>query len=106
MTVIALSHLTLAMPYQVGTTSRSGNPWAGGSGWPLASQARMTPSSMASSMGSARSKWWCTPRSMPSSWPVKTTSTASSRSPASSRIGLSGVPVYSKTPIASWNHGT
>src|SRR3954447_4552563 len=55
MTVIDFRYLTLVIPYQVGTMRRRGKPWCGSSGWPFASQARITPSASASLTGSARS---------------------------------------------------
>src|SRR3954449_10038624 len=91
MTVIDLRYLTLVIPYQVGTMSRRGKPWCGNSGWPLASQARITPSASASLTGRARSKWCRTPRSKPWSWPVKTASTAaSSRPPEVEAVVMAG----------------
>jgi hypothetical protein len=44
----AVSHFTLVIPYQPGTTSRSGNPCCGGSGAPFIAYARITSSPIAS----------------------------------------------------------
>lgn len=49
-----VSHFTLAIPYQPGTMSRTGKPWAGGSGSPFIRNASTTSSRCASATGSAR----------------------------------------------------
>ena len=54
-TVICASHFTFVIPYQPGTTSRSGKPCCGGSGVPFSSYASTRPASIASRSGRLRS---------------------------------------------------
>jgi hypothetical protein len=93
-TVIARSHFTDAMPYQLGTTRRSGKPCSGERGSPFAAQANITSGCIASATGRLRSNACSTPKSTPLSQPVKSTSTASSSRPACWSSGARGVPVH------------
>ena len=102
-TVIRVSHFTFVMPYQPGTTSRSGKPCWGGSGAPFISKAS-SPSS-ASAIGSERSYHCGTPPSTPRSSAVKSTSIAPGAGPASSSSGRSAAPAHSAVPTASVSHG-
>ena len=54
-TAISVSHLTFVIPYQPGTTRRTGNPCWGGIGSPFISYATTAPASSASASGRLRS---------------------------------------------------
>ena len=80
--MIRESHFTLVIPYQPGTTRRSGKPCCGGSGTPFTSYASTaSPSSLTDTL---RAYDCSSPPSTPRSSPVKSASPASSRTPASS----------------------
>ena len=63
--VTAVSHLTFVIPYQPGTTSRSGKPCCGGSGAPFISYASTAPLSRASASGRLRAYRCSMPPSSP-----------------------------------------